>query len=622
MSGIAMTATRHPLRFGMRPRAPKPFLLMIVFGLFLVIVGVTATAQTVLVSLQVSGATLRATVSSDAATVRTFVNGLVEPGDLTGGGSAEHLSAANAGLQSVAQRGEIIRIEIRDPSGIVRISSEPTIVGLPSIVSPLFAKALGGEVQATLIDPAEGSEAVGPPLARTSLVLEYFPLVDADGTTRGVVGIWRDAASILAAVDEARVSVVVVTLSAAAVVGGLLVLVFVAAQRRITRQTRQLVESARQDPLTGLLNHGTVVGELALAIEEVRLDRGLIGVALMDLDNFKGINEMYGHVAGDTALRQLAAIIESRLPDDAIVGRYGPDECLVVARGADATDLRGMVDAIRSDLAAASLDIDADERLPITVSTGIASYPDHADSVTGILSQVAVALDEAKSSGGDATRVADADAETTAEIRSFDVLQGLVFAVDTKDRYTKRHSEDVARYGVFLAGRLGLDRDLIEGIRSAGLLHDVGKVGIPDAILRKPGKLTDDEYEIVKQHVALGDSIVRNVDRIDIVRAGVRHHHERWDGHGYLEALAGEDIPIVARVLAVADAFSAMTTTRPYRKAMSVQEALKRLGDAAGTQLDERLARAFIDGIETAPDAPMPGIEHPTQLWVPRAVTV
>ena len=194
---------------------------------------------------------------------------------------------------------------------------------------------------------------------------------------------------------------------------------------------------------------------------------------------------------------------------------------------------------------------------------------------------------------------------------SFDVLQGLVFAIDTKDRYTKRHSEDVARYGVFLGHRLGLDDATLGRIHVAGLLHDVGKIGIPDGVLRKPGKLTADEYEAVKQHVALGDLIVRDLPDIDEIRAGIRHHHERWDGRGYLHALAAEDIPLIARILAVGDAFSAMTTTRPYRKALDVREALPRLGDAAGTQLDERLVTAFIRGIESAPDAPMPGAAVP-----------
>ena len=179
------------------------------------------------------------------------------------------------------------------------------------------------------------------------------------------------------------------------------------------------------------------------------------------------------------------------------------------------------------------------------------------------------------------------------------MFQGLILAVDTKDRYTKRHSEDVARYALFLARRIGVAETELEAIRVAGLLHDVGKIGIPDHVLRKPGKLTDEEYEVVKQHVALGDMIVRDVPDIEMVRAGIRHHHERVDGRGYLHGLAGDDIPLVGRILAVGDAFSAMTTSRPYRKALDVAEALRRLEDAAGTQLDERLVISFVSGLET-----------------------
>ena len=124
---------------------------------------------------------------------------------------------------------------------------------------------------------------------------------------------------------------------------------------------------------------------------------------------------------------------------------------------------------------------------------------------------------------------------------------------------------------------------------------------------------------MVQQHVALGVSIVRDVPDLDLVRGGIRHHHERWDGSGYLDGLAGESIPFIARILAVADAFSAMTTTRPYRKALDVDEAIRRLEDASGSQLEPRLVRAFVAGIQTAPNAPLPGMDRPpTLLWTPQ----
>ena len=301
---------------------------------------------------------------------------------------------------------------------------------------------------------------------------------------------------------------------------------------------------------------------------------------------------------------------------DGVAGRYGPDEFIVVRPGIDAVTLADSVQELQAAVRAMAVRIGDSEELPVTVSIGIAAVPSHAASVTPLLAEASVALAEAGASGGDVAVVARIGEEKLGHAGSFDVLQGLVLAVDTKDRYTKRHSEDVARYATFLAGRMGLDTETLRTIQTAGLLHDVGKIGIPDHILRKPGKLSSAEYDIVKQHVALGDMIVRDLPDLDQVRAGIRHHHERWDGDGYLERLEGEDIPLIARILAVADAFSAMTTTRPYRKALSLREALTRLGDAAGTQLEERLVVAFVDGMEHAADAPLPGAEvAPGALW-------
>jgi len=355
---------------------------------------------------------------------------------------------------------------------------------------------------------------------------------------------------------------------------------------------------------------------LAEVLERARERDGAIGVALIDLDGFRLLNDTHGHDAGDTALLTVAREVEGHRPAETIAGRYGTDEFLVIAPSEVIAALEPAVEALREALASDSLQFAASERLPITVSVGIASFPADGDSVTELLAAAARELVAAKASGGDAVRVANR-AAPAADAGAFSVLQGLVFAIDTKDRYTKRHSEDVARYSTFLARQVGLAPDAIEAIRVAGLLHDVGKVAIPESILRKPAKLTAEEMDVVKQHVALGDAIVRDLVSIDVVRLGIRHHHERWDGRGYLDELSGEEIPLVARILAVGDAFSAMTTTRPYRKALSVEEALQRLLDAASTQLDEHLVTAFVRAMEASPDAPLPGVEPAGGLWVP-----
>jgi diguanylate cyclase (GGDEF)-like protein len=601
---------------GKRSKARKPILLLLVFGVFLAIVGITALSQAILVSTDFSTSVLESYIGNDAATVRGFATAYLRPNDLVLGSSTPTSAVLQGQLESLVEPNKILRVEIRLPDGTVVKANDPSLVGTTAELTADFTKAASGTATVAL-DPVAESESVGPVLPGSTILREYFP-INAGGRVQAVIGVWRDAGPILARLDSVRRDVILVTLSAAAVAAFVLFLVFRAAQGRINRQTEQLVEATRHDPLTDMPNHGTLVEELAAAMEIARSKDEPIGIVLLDIDNFRLLNETYGHAAGDQAILALAELLRAEFPVGAVHGRYGPDEFLVIDPSADVAVLEHAIERLRSALAERALQFGESERLPVTISVGICSYPQDADSVTALLTIAAVTLQEAKMSGGDAVRVAGASPELPAETRTFDVFQGLILAVDGKDRYTKRHSEDVARYSVFLAERLGLDPDTVATIKVAGLLHDVGKIGIPDGILRKPARLTEDEYRIVKQHVALGDLIVRDLPNVDIIRAGVRHHHERWDGAGYLDRLAGEDIPLIARILAVGDAFSAMTTTRPYRKALDLREALSRLEDAAGTQLEERLVASFVEGIRTAADAPLPGAEAtPTRLWTP-----
>jgi diguanylate cyclase (GGDEF)-like protein len=605
--------------FGTSPRQRRPLLLVLVYGAFLALVGITATAQAVMVSAHFKIATLTDVVGSDAATTRAFVNAHVRPADF---GPAAPTSSRVATLEdqlaALTRTGEILRVEIRRPDGTVVAASESGAAGTRAPGDDAFAAAARGTPQAEIVPVEAAAAAQGATaLPATTLIREQLPIESA-GTVRGVVVMWRDAAPVLARLADVRRDVVLVTLSAALIAAALLFLIFRAAQSRLTRQTAELVESTRRDPLTGSLNHGALVAHLADEIERARASGLPLGVALIDIDNFRLLNDNHGHGAGDEALLAVSGLLAAHLPESVVAGRYGPDEFLIVAPSGAVAELEPAIDRVRTALVDLSLQFETTERLPITISAGLANHPDHGASVTLLLAAVAATLQEAKAGGGDAVRMTGLESPAGPSQAGFDVLQGLVHAVDTKDRYTKRHSEDVAQYGVFLAQRLGLAPELVKTIHVAGLLHDVGKIGIPDQVLRKPGKLTDAEYEIVKQHVALGDAIVRDLPDVELVRAGIRHHHERWDGDGYLDRLEGEGIPLIARILAVGDAFSAMTTTRPYRKALDVREALHRLEDAAGSQLDETLVRAFVEGIETADDAPLPGASTVSALWTPR----
>ena len=609
---------------GSQPRIRRPILLLLVYGAFLAIVGITATAQAGMVSAHFSAATLNDVVGSDAATIRTFVNAHLDARliDQAGGApTAAQVASLEAQLGSLTAPGQILRVEIRLPDGRLIAGGNPSAAGGSADTEPpaddAFALAAGGASQAAVVSAAEAGSG-STQLGADRLIREYLPITSG-GRVSAVVGVWRDAAPVLLRLSNVRRDVVLVTLSAGLVAAALLFLIFRSAQGRLTRQTAALVDSIRRDPLTGALNHGALVGHLAEEVERARSNGLPLGVALVDIDNFRLLNDNHGHAAGDAALLAVVDLLRGSLPPKVVMGRYGPDEFLLVAPSDAVAELEPALERLRVALADLSLQFEATERLPVTISAGLCTYPDHGTSVTVLLAAVASTLEEAKASGGDAIRVAGAEQDDARGMSGFDVLQGLVLAVDTKDRYTKRHSEDVARYSVFLANLADADPDLIRTIRVAGLLHDVGKIGIPDQILRKPGKLTDSEYGIVQQHVALGDMIVRDLPDIEIIRAGIRHHHERWDGAGYLHHLEGEEIPLIARILAIGDAFSAMTTTRPYRKALEIREALNRLEDAAGTQLDERLVRLFVDGIETASDAPLPGMDVPAAvLWTPR----
>jgi putative nucleotidyltransferase with HDIG domain len=173
------------------------------------------------------------------------------------------------------------------------------------------------------------------------------------------------------------------------------------------------------------------------------------------------------------------------------------------------------------------------------------------------------------------------------------VIRALINAMDAKDSYTCGHSDRVALIARRIAEQIGLDPTDCERVYMAGLLHDIGKIGIPDDVLTKPGKLTDEEFQIIKEHPTIGHSILRHVSQLEFVLPGVLHHHEMVNGHGYPHALAGEAIPLIGRILAVADAYDAMTSCRPYRQAMPTQKAEGILRDGAGTQWDARIVDAF-----------------------------
>ena len=238
------------------------------------------------------------------------------------------------------------------------------------------------------------------------------------------------------------------------------------------------------------------------------------------------------------------------------------------------------------------------------MSFGWAIFPHDGGTALELLTHADSNLYEYKRTGAKAlSERGAAPPESREEIRrlksrsgggSFGVLDALVTAIDNKDHYTRRHSEEVTLYSLMVAKELGYSQEALRTVRISGLLHDVGKIAVPDEILRHPGRLNSEEWAIMQQHPVFGALIVKDVPNLDEVIEGVRYHHERWDGGGYPEGLSGNDIPRLGRLLAVGDCYSAMTTDRPYRKAFTPEEALREIDKSIGTQFDALFAQTFI----------------------------
>jgi HD-GYP domain-containing protein (c-di-GMP phosphodiesterase class II) len=174
----------------------------------------------------------------------------------------------------------------------------------------------------------------------------------------------------------------------------------------------------------------------------------------------------------------------------------------------------------------------------------------------------------------------------------------LAAAIDAKDPYTRGHSERVGRYSVAIGKNLGLPEKEMRNLRVSALLHDVGKIGIDDRILRKPGALSEDEFEVMKQHPAKGAAIMSGVAQLIDIIPGMKYHHEKWSGGGYPDGLEGEQIPMQARIVAIADTFDAMTTNRPYQKAMELNYVVEKIRSFAGTRFDPRVVEAFVQAVK------------------------
>jgi diguanylate cyclase (GGDEF)-like protein len=395
-------------------------------------------------------------------------------------------------------------------------------------------------------------------------------------------------------------------------------LILLGLRRRVSAAHRaeieRLASAALTDSLTGLRNHRAFQEDLARALRRQARARGPVALIMLDVNGLKAVNDKHGHQAGDDRLRLLADALSQTFRGGDCAYRVGGDEFAVILPGVNAWDALEATQRLQTALAPRGIDV--------TAGIADASGPREAD---GLIREADLALIAGKRRHQIVTlyspelqpAIGTVDVDRDAEHIS-SLSAALALAVDAKDSYTRSHCQTVSQLCVLIATELALAPALIGQMRLAGLLHDVGKIGIPDAILTKPAPLTDAEYEQMKRHSILGAEIAAAAGLCTEAR-WIRHHHERYDGGGYPDSLIGKDIPLQSRIILTADAFEAMTSDRPYRDAPGREFAIAELERHAGTQFDPGIVQAFCRALESSPGPDTDQHDDPSSDRAPAA---
>ena len=366
----------------------------------------------------------------------------------------------------------------------------------------------------------------------------------------------------------------------------------------VERLVDRLADAARKDPLTELWNRRGFQDVLEAELARARRTDRPVSLLVVDLDHFKSVNDKLGHPGGDAVLKRFGAQMRRLTRGVDVAARLGGEEFAVLLPEAQKHDAFLVAERLRRAAKAAF----ADSPAPLTVSVGVASHPDDGESSDDLLRAGDQALYAAKQLGRDRSVIYNADViaglvtDTLQPDGSHTQLSSvLVLAetIDIRDSGTAQHSQSVGRYARAIATELGLEGPAVERLALAGVLHDVGKIGVGDAVLNKPGPLDDAEWRQIRAHPELGARILAGANLGDVAE-WVFAHHERVDGGGYPLGLSGEQIPLEARVLAVADAYEAMTSERPYSPAMTSADAAAELRRCAGTQFDADVVEALL----------------------------
>ncbi|HEY3462242.1 MAG TPA: diguanylate cyclase [Gaiellaceae bacterium] len=378
-----------------------------------------------------------------------------------------------------------------------------------------------------------------------------------------------------------------------ALVGPLLA---IALYQRSTFKAIRAMRLALTDPLTGLGNHRSFHERLQRELVVAEEHGTSLALCLVDFDDLKSVNDRFGHPVGDLVLGQVA----SRLRQGGESFRLGGDEFAVLLPRQDERQATAVARSIVERVAA----LDVEGVGPVTVSAGVATYPMHGTGRDELIRLADSALYWAKKDGKNRVRAYAAESilranleelvDTPDRTAQYRAAESLAKAVDERDAYTGSHSQRVGDYSARIARRLGADEPAVELTRLAGNLHDLGKLAIPEEVLRKPDTLSEAERLMLERHPQIGFRMLESLG-VQPVAEWVLHHHERWDGAGYPNRLAGDQIPLGARIIFVADAYDAMTSDRAYRQAMAQSDALAELERCSGTQFDPAVVRALAE---------------------------
>ncbi len=394
----------------------------------------------------------------------------------------------------------------------------------------------------------------------------------------------------------------------------------------------KVAQSSYTDSLTNLYTHRRFHELLSQELEYAQVSKTKVSVLIFDINNMGQINRDFGHSKGDEVIKVVASKINENIKKQDIAARYGGDKIAVILRNMNAEEAKYMAEYLTYTLSCCLVD----DIGPVNkVSVGIATYPDDSADKEKllILAEQAVLVSKTKGyTNGRSIIVStqDYDFWDDTALNSFavvmakrhsqlginfeealveqfqnenivsqnhliEVVTSLASAIDAKDEYTKDHSSSVSRYSVALARAINLPEKEVERIKLGALLHDIGKIGIPEDVLTKPSKLTDEEFKIIQQHPSIGVQKILDPNPLlhDLIPI-VKYHHEQWNGKGYPCGLKGENIPLAARIVAIADTYHALISDRPYRKGMSFEKACSILEEGAGIQWDKELVRQFI----------------------------